>query len=263
MAPRVLCKGCGKQIYQEFKRCPRCGAEQERVSFASRFSRAKRDDEPHQLRPAGAVAYKSKYVAAMYAFLLGIIGGQWFYLGKKRRFLYLLFFWTGLPFLISLFTGLVFLVYNRQAWDAKYNAEATGRVSVAAIGGIFVAPFLSFLFLFLGLMLLGGYEQDTTLSKVEKALEAAEPLLESIDCHYDYNGEYPENNMSDLVTIPDSEYVSEFWVRDGQVEIVLSSKVSEVEGRTIILKPTRVMDGLSWEIVGGTLDKEYWPEGAL
>ena len=53
---------------------------------------------------------KNMFIAAMLAFTLGWLGAHKFYLGKmKSGILYLIFFWTYIPFFISIVEGFGYL----------------------------------------------------------------------------------------------------------------------------------------------------------
>lgn len=63
---------------------------------------------------------KSKATAGILAILLGGIGVHHFYLGNMiRGFLYLLFCWTGIPFILGIVEGLIYLTMSDQSWAAK------------------------------------------------------------------------------------------------------------------------------------------------
>lgn len=67
---------------------------------------------------------KNKFVAALLALFLGGLGVHKFYLGNtKMGVIYFLFFWTTLPALISLIEGVLYVVQDKQSFDAKYNAS--------------------------------------------------------------------------------------------------------------------------------------------
>lgn len=65
---------------------------------------------------------KNKAVALVLAWLLGGVGGHWFYLGKiKRAVLYLVFFWTVIPAFLAIYDFFVMVVMSQKEFDAKYN----------------------------------------------------------------------------------------------------------------------------------------------
>lgn len=64
---------------------------------------------------------KNRIAAALFALLLGGIGAHKFYLGKPGwGILYLLFCWTLLPSLISLFEGIGYLLTSDEDFAAQY-----------------------------------------------------------------------------------------------------------------------------------------------
>ncbi len=71
---------------------------------------------------------KDKTVAALLAIFLGWAGIHKFYLGETLAgILYLTFFWTCIPGLISFFECIGLLVMSDQDFNAKYNPGLTGR----------------------------------------------------------------------------------------------------------------------------------------
>jgi len=117
------CIGCAKELHITATSCPHCGASQ-------RSGR-----------------YKSKTIAAIFAFLLGGFGAHRFYLGQWWGIFYLLFFWTLIPGLIAFIECIVFLASNSIKWDEKYNEgrppgpnEKGGGVAIVLllIVGVFV-----------------------------------------------------------------------------------------------------------------------------
>lgn len=66
---------------------------------------------------------KSKIAAGLFAILLGGIGIHHFYLGHVvLGILYILFCWTGIPSLVGLVEGILYLTQSDEAFDIKYNA---------------------------------------------------------------------------------------------------------------------------------------------
>lgn len=65
---------------------------------------------------------KDRLAAAIIAFGLGTFGIHKFYLGKCfKGILYILFAWTGLPTIISIVEGVLYLLMSDEEFDFKYN----------------------------------------------------------------------------------------------------------------------------------------------
>jgi TM2 domain-containing membrane protein YozV len=65
---------------------------------------------------------KSRVVAGILGILLGNFGAHKFYLGKiGMGILYLVFFWTGIPGIIGLIEGILYLVKSDEEFQAKYG----------------------------------------------------------------------------------------------------------------------------------------------
>ena len=73
---------------------------------------------------------KNKYVAALLAFFLGWFGVHKFYLGQPGAgILYLLFFWTAIPRIISFIEGIVLLCTSERVFNAQYNHRTLSPAS--------------------------------------------------------------------------------------------------------------------------------------
>ena len=69
---------------------------------------------------------RSKVLAALFAIFLGGLGIHWFYLGHVARgVVYLLFMWTGIPWIIGLCEGIYFLASG----DIKFQRHYRVRLS--------------------------------------------------------------------------------------------------------------------------------------
>ena len=65
---------------------------------------------------------KNKSVAAMLAFFLGGLGAHKFYLGENTTgVLYLIFFWTYIPGILSFFEFIGLMVMSEDTFNAQYN----------------------------------------------------------------------------------------------------------------------------------------------
>jgi len=65
---------------------------------------------------------KSKTIAVVLALIVGGIGIHKFYLGRTAAgVMYLLFFWTGIPVVLSWFDALAYILMPRETFDDRYN----------------------------------------------------------------------------------------------------------------------------------------------
>lgn len=70
------------------------------------------------------VPVKSKVAAGLLAIFLGGIGIHKFYLGKTMQgILYLVFCWTGVPALIALVEGIIYLCKSDEAFAQQYGGR--------------------------------------------------------------------------------------------------------------------------------------------
>lgn len=67
---------------------------------------------------------KSKTTATILALFLGGLGVHKFYLDKNiMGFLYLIFFWTFIPAIISFIEALILMNTSEESFNAKYNSK--------------------------------------------------------------------------------------------------------------------------------------------
>lgn len=70
---------------------------------------------------------KNKYVAGILAILLGDLGIHKFYLGKIGwGIVYLLFCWTGIPAIVGLIEGIIYLCTDDETFQVKYCGMPSG-----------------------------------------------------------------------------------------------------------------------------------------
>jgi TM2 domain-containing membrane protein YozV len=99
MAEIKFCTACGNELHIKAELCPKCGVRQ-----ASKIDGGK------------------KTTAGILALLVGGLGVHQFYLGKPGRgILYLLFFWTFIPAIVSFIEGILLLTMTEEAFEAKYS----------------------------------------------------------------------------------------------------------------------------------------------
>lgn len=106
----VFCRECGTSLRRAAVICPTCGVPTGAGTFGT----------------TAAQEEKSKSVAALLAFFVGVFGIHHFYLGNVvQGVLYLIFSWTLVPALIAFIECIVFLVMPKSTFDAKYNRRIT------------------------------------------------------------------------------------------------------------------------------------------
>lgn len=65
---------------------------------------------------------KNKVSAGVFALFLGAFGAHKFYLGEKGKgFLFLLFFWCGVPSILGFIDGILLLSMDDTVFNNKYN----------------------------------------------------------------------------------------------------------------------------------------------
>jgi TM2 domain-containing membrane protein YozV len=104
-----FCSECGAIIKIKAEICPKCGVRQMPQPLSVNLG---------ALAPNG----KSKIAAALFAFFLGVFGAHKFYLGQVGMgILYLVFFWTFIPAIVSFIEAILFLVMSDEEFNRKYG----------------------------------------------------------------------------------------------------------------------------------------------
>ncbi|HWV15065.1 MAG TPA: TM2 domain-containing protein [Cellvibrio sp.] len=104
-----FCSDCGEIIKIKAEICPKCGVRQAPVPS-----------------PFGATAAngKNRIAAALLAFFVGGFGIHKFYLGQiGMGILYLLFFWTFIPFVIAFIEFILLLVMSDQEFNTRFGGK--------------------------------------------------------------------------------------------------------------------------------------------
>ena len=137
-AGRNHCISCGGEVSADAEVCPHCGVSQRRVPQSGGPGRTadqkyctncgavvNRDavvcPECGATQAVGVTGEKDKLAAALIAIFLGGLGIHKFYLGDNRMgVLYLCFFWTGIPAVLGIIEGIVYLTKDEQEFQRRY-----------------------------------------------------------------------------------------------------------------------------------------------
>jgi len=107
-----FCVNCGAEIDIKAEICPKCGVRQ-----------------PSLVSGTG----KNRLIAALFAIFLGGLGIHNFYLGRVwLGIAYLLFCWTGVPAVIGLIEGIIFLAMPDERFAEKYGGTKAAEIDYKA-----------------------------------------------------------------------------------------------------------------------------------
>lgn len=91
------------------------------VAVQPQYNHHSASSSPHPVRQAPSSS-KSKTTAGLFGILLGGVGVHKFYLGQAGSgILYILFSWTGIPALIGLVEGIMYLSMSDADFSRKYG----------------------------------------------------------------------------------------------------------------------------------------------
>ncbi|CAI3936989.1 TM2 domain-containing protein [Commensalibacter papalotli (ex Botero et al. 2024)] len=120
MSNMVYCRGCGKQIDESDSFCPHCGTAQ-KVMNTNVNPNVYSGDNVNMNPNVGGMSQK-RLAAALFAFFLGGFGIHKFYLGQVGMgILYLLFCWTGIPFIVGFIEGIIYICMSDADFTTKYG----------------------------------------------------------------------------------------------------------------------------------------------
>ena len=103
--PTKFCFACGAILDARAEICPKCGVRQHTPPVLS----------------LDAALGRSRVVGALLAIFLGGFGIHKFYLGKTGQgIVYLIFFWTFIPAIVSLFEGIWYLTMSDAEFQTRW-----------------------------------------------------------------------------------------------------------------------------------------------
>lgn len=106
-----FCSNCGAEINDKQVICLKCGCAIPGKNISANKGGIDLSKGGH-----------NKIVAVILAILLGGLGAHKFYLGQVGLgLLYLFFCWTGIPSIIGLIEGIVYLTLSDEQFAAKYH----------------------------------------------------------------------------------------------------------------------------------------------
>ena len=228
------CDSCGADILAKAEICPKCGVRQH--------------------------THVSKAVLLLLTFFFGFLGAHRFYLRNwGLGTLYLVFFWTFIPWLVSLVEFVVFCFTSSERLNEKYSSSAVAAVIVVAAG------------LFFGVFMIGiiaavsipAYQDYTQRARVAGVIASANPWRVAVHEHWARTRQLP-NSAADLPQDlvprdPPDRHGSVTVGENGVLTLTLSPATGRMAGKTVLIWPQVEPDRLVWHCGGGTLEPRYKP----
>ena len=242
MSNMITCRGCGKEIHKSTHRCPACGASQ----LTGR--------------------YKNKAIAGVLAIFLGGLGIHRFYLGQWWGLFYILFWITGLPSLISIIEGIVFLATNQQSWDDKFNNGV--QITEGSSAGIVIAIVVGVMF-FVAIPVIGilaaiaipAYQDYIIRAKVNDGMLRGAEAQAYVEQYASQNKVWPLAGEIIEISPPVQKGLSVTATTgdNGAIELTYSDNLPALDGKSIILVPDTSEGFFAWSCMGGTMENRYRP----
>jgi len=123
----AYCKNCGSKLEDGTKFCPKCGCAVNSLKPPNEEANKAPSQErivyvQSQQQDIYVHERKSKGLAMTLCFFLGWMGAHEFYLRKYLSgSLYLIFFWSGIPFLLSILDFILLLLTPKSAFHKMYD----------------------------------------------------------------------------------------------------------------------------------------------
>lgn len=218
MSKIAFCRACGKQVKNTARKCSHCGAE--------------------QIETEG----KNKSITALLAFFLGSFGAHRFYLHQWWGIFYILFIWTGIPQLLGLIEGIVFLSTSDEKWDKRHNdglpsGASSRRVTViVACSAAVVALFLLSVIGIVAVVALPAYRDFTAKTKMLQVHMEGSKITSAYNAYIDKNVKLP-TKFADLGVPLSTEYFSEVEMDPKEGTITLTLNFGSMNDKHYILMP--------------------------
>ncbi len=131
-----FCPNCGTPVTSEINYCPNCGIRVDSLFDEERRQEYTRQGPAMDEQPSGGSNYygmngvdpswpvKSKIAAGVLGIVLGGLGIHKFYMGKiGLGIVYILFCWTGIPSIIGLVEGIIYLCTDDLTFQLKHRVR--------------------------------------------------------------------------------------------------------------------------------------------
>jgi len=202
--------------------------------------------------------YRSRAAAAALAIFAGSFGAHRFFLGQWWGVFYLLLCWTGLPFLVAVIEGIVFMLTDQEAWNRKYNDGVSAGKEPILVIAIFVllVPAIVTLAIFMAIAI-PAYQDYTmraqTAGVLARAGEAKIAVTEFVMAQQRLPGSLAETGYQPR-SIPNLREIQFDPTRGLVLQIDIGAESGE-----LVLIPSTSDDLVTWRCKAISIKPRYLP----
>ncbi len=210
--------------------------------------------------PVSEFVSKSKITAGLLAFFVGGLGVHRLYLGQWWGIIYLLFWGTLIPSIVSLIESIVFFSTSQASWDAKYGKVQKSSGVMAAVFVVAIVFFIAITGI-LAAIALPAYQDYTNRAKIQSAMPQVNETREKVGDFILRTKSYPNDNI--LVGLPDdiqSDVIESITLKEN-AELEVAYRIASLkDDNTIVWVPTEENGEIVWRCnEGGTMLNKYRP----
>lgn len=216
---------------------------------------------PKCFTPQTEFVSKNKTTAGLLAFFVGGLGIHRLYLGQWWGVLYLLFWGTFIPSIVSVVEAIVFWSTSEKKWNEKYGSvkKTEAFIAVIVICGIFVFIAITGI---LAAVALPAYQDYTNRAKIQSVIPKINDAKDKVAKFILETHIYPSENA--FAHLPDSitdNVIEAMKLQEGGKLEVTYRLPSLHDKNTILWTPTETNGKVIWSCVDeGTMLDRYRPQ---
>jgi TM2 domain-containing membrane protein YozV/Tfp pilus assembly protein PilE len=202
---------------------------------------------------------KNKTTAGFLALFFGGLGVHRLYLGQWWGVIYLLFWGTLIPSIVSIVEAVIFWSTSKERWDEKYG-------NVPKNSGVMAAVFIVSIFFFIALtgilaaVALPAYQDYTNRAKIQSAMPLVSDAREKVERFIKRTQSFPTDNI--IVGLADniSNDVIESITLQDHAKLEVAYRLPSLKDKnTIIWTPIENNGHIVWSCKEGSMQDKYRP----
>lgn len=214
---------------------------------------------PTCFTPVTQYSRKNKMTAGLLAFFIGGLGVHRLYLGQWWGLVYLFFWWTLIPSIVSVIEAIIFWSTAQETWDEKYGQvpKSSGAMVAVLVAGCFL---LVFMIGILAAVALPAYQDYTYRAKIQASMSLVIETRETVSEFIKKTKSYPTDNV--LVGLPEnisSDVVASIKLLD-KAKLEVAYRFPGLKKRnTIVWVPALKNGNVIWTCTEGTMPNQNRP----